>query len=345
MTRVLHVDMDAFYASVEELDDPSLRGRPMAVGGRSESSIITTANYPARDYGIHSAMPVYEAKRLCPQLILKPVRRGRYVEASRQVFDIFRVYSPAVEKVSIDEAYLDLTQASDPKKEALALQEEVYDRTGLTLSCGLSYNKFLAKLASDWNKPRGFKEIKEEEVPQILLPLPVRKVHGIGRQTEKKLARLGIETVEDLMGLEEDFLTDLLGKAGQEVYLRIRGIDPRPIETQRIRKSIGTEETFSTYTRDEAWLLKKLEDFSLELEHALVKTGFFAHTVTVKARDTDFETRTRSQTLEAPLREAKDIYQVARDLFRDLGFRGKLRLLGLSLSSLVPEEEDQLFFL
>ncbi|MDO5037403.1 MAG: DNA polymerase IV [Tissierellia bacterium] len=345
MKKILHADLDAFYASVESLDDPSLVGKPLAVGGRTESSIITTASYEARKYGIHSAMPVYTAKKLCPQLILKPVRRGRYQELSRQVFSIYRAYSPAVEKVSIDEAYLDFTGHKEAKKKALDLQKEVYQRTGLSLSCGLSYNKFLAKLASDWNKPQGFKAIWPDQVPHILKPLPVGRVHGIGQQSEKKLVKLGIETVGDLLEVEEDFLVDQFGKGGREIYKRIRGIDPRKIETHRVRKSLGTEETFAVHTRDQDWLLAKLRDFSRELDLALEKKGFLAHTLTVKVRDVDFKTRTKSQTFEGPIRREEDIYPIARDLFLAMKIDKKLRLLGITLSNLSPEEEEQLYFL
>lgn len=342
---ILHVDIDAFFASVEELDQPQLKGHPLAVGGKSESAIVTTANYEARKYGIHSAMPVYIAKRLCPHLILVPTRKNRYSEMSKKVFAILNNYSSKVEKVSIDEAYLDFTHVEDPIGTAKKLQQEVFERTGLTISCGLSYNKFLAKLASDWEKPRGFTEIREEQIPELLKPLPIRKVHGIGRQSEKKLHAIGVETVGDLLSLERSFLSHILGKGGDEIYERIRGIDHRKVEPNRIRKSIGTEETFDEHTRDKQELYKKLYRYSEELEMLMLKKGFYGYTLTVKIKTVDFVTHTRSRTYDYMIKDKNEIYTYAKTLYDELENEEKLRLMGITLSNLVPEEAVQLNFL
>ncbi|MDO5715713.1 MAG: DNA polymerase IV [Tissierellia bacterium] len=342
--HIVHVDIDAFYASVEELDNPTLKGKPLVVGGKSEQGIVTTANYEARKYGLHSAMPMFQARSLCDNLTIVPMRRKRYREKSREVFDVLHRYSPLIEKVSIDESYLDIRgQKEDGVTLVQNMQREVYQETGLTVSAGLSYNKFLAKLASDWNKPHGFKEIKRNEIPHILWPLPIRKVHGIGHRSEEKLKNLGIETVGDLYQLSEEFLVELFGRGGEELYQRIRGVDRRVVTIQRERKSLGTERTFPS-TRDREVLKKYLENFSKEIAADLLERQIGAMTLTVKIKTWDFEIRTRSKTFDRVQIDPDDIFYNGITIFEELYQGEKIRLIGLTGSNLVDLKALQLSF-
>lgn len=341
----LHLDMDAFFASVEEVDNPSLRGKPVIVGGRSQRGIVTTCNYEARKYGIHSAMPIFMARERCPHGIYLPGRMSRYQEISRKVFSLLREITPRIEPLSIDEAYMDISGIEmKPEELANMIKERVLEETGLTLSVGVSYNKFLAKLASDWNKPNGFMKITKDMMPQILFPLSVGKVYGIGAKSRKKLEDIGIYTIEDLYGLSEDFLVDFFGKWGKEIYDRIRGIDPREIETTRERKSIGVERTFRP-TRDKKLLDKFLMDYAKELEDDLIKRNLHGRTLTVKIKDEDFESHTKSRTYHRYISDKDEIYELSRTLFDEMEWDKSLRLLGISLSNLMDKNLHQLSFL
>ena len=341
----LHLDMDAFFASVEEADNHLLRGKPVIVGGRSQRGIVTTCNYEARKYGIHSAMPIFMARERCPHGIYLPGRMSRYQEVSRKVFSILREITPRIEPLSIDEAYMDISGIEmKPEELAAMIKERVLEETGLTLSVGVSYNKFLAKLASDWNKPNGFMKITEDMMPQILFPLSVGKVYGIGAKSRKKLEDIGIYTIEDLYGLSEDFLVDFFGKWGKEIYDRIRGIDPREIETTRERKSIGVERTFRP-TRDKKLLDKFLMDYAKELEDDLIKRNLHGRTLTVKIKDEDFESHTKSRTYHRYISDKDEIYELSRTLFDEMEWDKSLRLLGISLSNLMDKNLHQLSFL
>lgn len=340
----LHLDMDAFYASVEERDNPSLKGKPVIVGGRSNRGIVTTCNYEARKFGVHSAMPIFMAKELCPNGIFISGRMSRYQEVSKQVFTILRGISSKIEPLSIDEAYMDISQIPlRPEQIRDLIKEKVYRKTGLTLSIGVSYNKFLAKLASDWNKPNGFMIITEEMMPDILFPLSIKKVYGIGAKSQKKLNAIGIYTIEDLYSLEEGLLVDLFGKGGVEIYERIRGIDRRQIETSRERKSIGVERTFRP-TRDRKVLMNYLKDFSYELEMDLSKKDLHGKTLTVKIKDEDFISHTKSKTYNHYIYEGDEIYSLATALFQDIVYDKSLRLIGISLSNLLDKSMEQLSF-
>ena len=238
---IIHMDMDAFYASVEEMDNPSLKGKPLIVGN-SDRGIVTTCNYEARKYGVHSAMPVFMAKKLCPHANFVPNRRERYLDISSKVFEIVYTLTERVEKVSIDEAYIDISDIPLSSLEAVDyIRTNVKDKIGLTMSFGISYNKFLAKIASDWDKPEGLKIITEDMVPEILFPFPLEKVHGIGKKSAEKFYKIGVYNVKDLYNLDEEFLVKMLGKGGREVYNRIRGVDQREVTSKRVRKSIGSE--------------------------------------------------------------------------------------------------------
>lgn len=344
--NILHIDMDAFYASVEEEDNPKIKGRPVIVGGSSKHGIVTTANYEARKYGIHSAMPIFMARQKCPHGLYLPTRIDRYKEASKEVFEGLYEFTDVVEAVSIDEAYLDISELDIcPKKIALEIKEEVLKRTGLTMSVGISYNKFLAKLASDWNKPKGIKVITESMVPEILLDLSVRTVHGIGSISAKRLNEIGIYRVKDLLGLKKEFLVDFFGKQGIEIYQRIRGRDDRIVETHRERKSLGTETTFSDTIKDLEILKKYLYDFSLEVSDSLERKSFHGRTITVKVKYEDFTQRTKSKTLENETNKADDIYKWAKVLLEEIPLNKSLRLIGLSISNLASIDYKQLSFI
>jgi len=296
---ILHVDMDAFFASVEQLDNPSLRGKPVIVGGVSERGVVSTCSYEARKYGVHSAMPGFMARSKCPMGIFLPVRYGRYKEISNKIFDIFKEITPVIEPLSIDEAFLDITDTDfkDGKRVALYIKDRVKKEIGLNLSIGISYNKFLAKLASDWNKPNGIMEIREDMIPDILLPLSISKIHGLGKKSVGKLNNMGIFTVQDLYLLPREFFHSYLGKSGIDIYNRIRGIDDREVQVTRERKSVGKERTLKFNTSDKDELLVYLKDFSEEISRILASKNMMGKTITLKYKTGEFENHTRSKTL------------------------------------------------
>lgn len=342
--KIIHIDVDAFYASVEEIDNPNLIGKPVVVGGRSKRGIITTANYEARKYGIHSAMPLFIAKNLYPSLIIVPGRRHRYLEKSKEVFDILHKYTDTLEKVSIDEAYLDLSNSLNSVDIAKQIKNDVKDKTGLTVSCGVSYNKFLAKLASDWNKPDGLKIISKNDIPDILLPLDIKKVHGLGRKSQEKLRNIGINTVEDMFQLDLEFLEKIFGKMGYEIYQRIRGIDNRAVNSQRSRKSLGVERTFPD-TRDKYILLNRLIQYSVELSKDLSSKNLGFQTLTLKLKTFDFKINTHSKTYSHVINDKQEIENLALELFNTHYKGEKLRLMGISASNLQPLSALQFNFL
>ena len=342
--NILHVDMDAFFASVEILLNPALKNKPLAVGGKNPSGIVTTASYEARKYGVHSAMPMFMAKSLCPNLIVVPTRKGIYGEVSRKVFGYLESFGYTMEQVSIDEAYLDLSGEKAPEALAKTMQREVANRFGLSMSCGLSYNKFLAKIASDMDKPAGFTVIDEARGVAIIKDLPISKIHGIGEKTAARLRELGIHTGADLLGLERDFLQARFGKMGTELYDRVRGVDLRPVEPGRKRKSIGTEETFAE-TRDRAFFKERLMESARQTAFLMEKKGIVGYTVTVKIKTRDFETHTKSKTFPEPVEGDEALYREAKALFDSLYGGEKLRLLGLSVSALEENYSRQLRFL
>jgi len=339
---IIHMDMDAFFAAVEEKDNPKLKGYPVIVGGNSNHGVVTTANYEARKFGVHSAMPIFMAKKLCPHGIYVPGRMHRYKEISDQIFDIIYGITDIVEPLSIDEAYLDVSYIDmEPLKIAKAIKKKVLDEVGLTLSVGISYNKFLAKLASDWNKPDGIKIITKDMIPDLLLPLPVRKIYGIGKKSANRLNSIGVYTVEDLMKLPEDFLMDLFGKYGLEIYERIRGIDRRKVVITRERKSIGSESTFED-TSDIDLLLDYLRQFSIEIAETLTNKNTQAKTVTIKLKYDNFQQHTRSKTLNSYISSEEEIYNIARILLKEFELESKLRLIGLTVSNLMSKDMEQL---
>ena len=341
---ILHVDMDAFFASVEQLDNPSLRGKPVIVGGVSERGVVSTCSYEARKYGVHSAMPGFMARSKCPMGIFLPVRYGRYKEISNKIFDIFKEITPVIEPLSIDEAFLDITDTDfkDGKRVALYIKDRVKKEIGLNLSIGISYNKFLAKLASDWNKPNGIMEIRKDMIPDILLPLSISKIHGLGKKSVGKLNNMGIFTVQDLYLLPREFFHSYLGKSGIEIYNRIRGLDDREVKVTRERKSVGKERTLKFNTSDKDELLVYLKDFSEEVSRILASKNMMGKTITLKYKTGEFENHTRSKTLNKYIYTSEDIYSVCRELLELEDLKDELRLIGLSVSSFKETEIEQL---
>jgi DNA polymerase-4 len=350
-TNILHCDLDAFFASVEQLDNPSLRGKPVIVGGsRHSRGVVSTCSYEARKFGIRSAMPAAQAYRLCPQAVFLPVNMPRYQEASRQVFSILSRYSPIMEIISIDEAFLDISGClslyGSPEKIGRLIKEQVYSELGLIISVGISYNKFLAKLASDMDKPDGFRIITERQAVELLRPLPVSRIWGVGQKTKESLNKLGIKTIGDIQDLPTGWLEDKIGSAGRLFWELAHGIDQRTVEPEHDRKSLGREETFPEDINDATYLKKLIAQFSAELCRKLRQEELQAASITIKLRYSDFKTITRSKTI-TPCNSDIIVTEIASELF-DHSFNSKqpLRLFGLSLGHLSPAaslEQGSLF--
>lgn len=342
MNNILHIDCDAFYASCEELKNPRLKSHPMAVGGLSNKSIITTANYKARAYGIHSAMPVFIAKKLCPNLLLVPVDRTYYKKKSTDVFNIIEKYGSVKEQVSIDEAYLLLDDNEIRIHKAKRIQDEVFKKTGIGVSIGISYNKFLAKLASDWNKPLGIKEINKKDIPYILKDLDIKKVHGLGNKSAQKLKNLGVHKIKDLLVLDEEFLISLFGKQGSYLYKVIRGKDDRIVQKYSKRKSIGREFTFMTNTNDKEILYSYIDHIAQKLEDDLENMNLKAYTINLKIKTEYFKTHTKSFTKDVGIYKKEEISLISKDLLDKILRNEKFRLLGIYLSNLDKKDYLQL---
>lgn len=342
--HILHVDMDAFFASVEQRDNPELKGKPVIVGGISERGVVSTCSYEARKYGVHSAMPIFMAKEKCPNGIFISGRYGRYTKVSQDIFKILNDVTPLVEPVSIDEGYLDLSKSrfNSGMEAARYIKNRIFKEIGLTISVGISYNKFLAKLASDWNKPNGIKEISKEMVPEILFPIPLSKVHGLGKVSVAKLNNMGIFYVKDLYRMDKKFCIEYLGKNGLDIYDRIRGIDNREIETVRERKSVGKEKTLKFDTNDKEELLHYIREFSFEIEKLLNAKNVMGKTVTLKFKTKDFENHTRSRTLNNYISSHEEIYNVSKELLESEELKSSLRLIGISISSFKEKEIEQM---
>lgn len=340
---ILHVDMDSFFASVEVMDNQKLKGKPIIVGGTSERGVVATCSYEARKYGVKSAMPIYIARSLCPTGIFLPTRINRYKEVSKEIFKVFYNVTPYVEPLSIDEAYLDITNSkNDPISVANYIKRTVYNITGLTLSVGISYNKFLSKLASDWNKPSGLKVITEDMIPEILFPLSLNKVYGLGKKSVKKLNDIGIFNIEELHNLPKEILIEFFGKYGVEIYNRIRGIDKRSVEISRQIKSIGRETTLKTDTNDKDELKSYIKSFSVSISRELLKRYISGKTITLKIKTSNFDNHTKSKTLPHYISKEEDIYKEACDILMNLPLNEKIRLIGVSISSLLENKLEQI---
>ena len=339
--KIIHVDMDAFYASVEQKDDPSLQGKPVAVGGGSKRGVVAAASYEARRFGVHSAMSGYLARQKCPELVFVKPRFDRYREISMQIREIFKSYTDLVEPLSLDEAYLDVTEnkIGFPSATLIAreIRSRIYEKTGLTSSAGISINKFLAKIASDINKPNGQKTIPPEEVADFLLSLEIRKFYGVGKVTAEKMHNLGIFTGADLKKQSLEFLTDHFGKSGAHYYEVVRGIHLSPVKPERVPKSVGAERTFSENLSSEVFMLERLERIARELESRLSAGKRAGKTITLKIKYSDFRLQTRSKTLPHYIATKSLILEVARELLYQEPLQNSVRLLGISLSNLNTE--------
>ena len=335
--KIIHVDMDAFYASVEQLDNPELQDKALAVGGGSERGVVAAASYEARKFGIRSAMSGEVARRKCPHLIFVKPRFSRYKEVSKVVHSIFYQYTDLVEALSLDEAYLDVTNNKKGIPSATLIAEEIrtkiYELTGLTASAGISINKFLAKVASDYNKPNGQKTIPPEEVISFLSDLDVRKFHGVGKVTAEKMYRKGWYTGADLRNQSLSNLEKHFGKSGQFYYNVVRGIHLSPVRPQRKPKSVGAERTFDKNISSEIFMVSRLEDIASALDQRLFKTKISGKTITLKIKYSDFVTQTRSKTVPYYTSDIAVILEIAKELLFQEKFKNSVRLLGISLSN------------
>ena len=346
LRKIIHVDMDAFFASVEQRDNPDLRGKPVAVGGSGGRGVVAAASYEARKFGVRSAMPSVTAKRKCPELIFVKHRFEVYREVSEQIRTIFHLYTPHVEPLSLDEAYLDVTEdrhgLGSATAIAVAIRKAIHETTQLTASAGVSYNKFLAKLASDQNKPDGLCIIRPGEGAAFVQSLPVRRFHGVGPKGAEKMARLGIETGADLAQKDREWLAQHFGSFGDYLYRAARGIDLRPVRANRIRKSIGGERTFSEDISAEDELRDTLERIITTVWDRIAEKQAKGRTITLKLKYNDFQTVTRSRSQPQPVADKAQFAQVARTILEDeMPLPMPIRLMGLTLSSLDRDDDEE----
>ena len=343
--KIIHVDMDAFYASVEQLDNPDLRGKPLAVGGSEKRGVVSAASYEARKFGVRSAMSGMQAKRLCPELIFVKPRFDRYGEISKKIRAIFLEYTDKVEPLSLDEAYLDVTENKKGNPSATLIAREIRERIfvelGLTASAGISINKFVAKVASDYNKPNGQKTVNPSEVIPFLEALDIRKFYGVGKVTAEKMYQLGIFTGKDLKEKTLEFLTDQFGKSGKYYYYVVRGIHESEVKPNRIRKSLAAERTFSNNLSSEIFMLEKLDQIAEEVSRRLQKSKVSGKTITLKIKYSDFTLQTRSKTLSYFIRDKIIILDTAKDLLYQEKLNNSVRLLGISISNLNTEKASK----
>lgn len=336
--KIIHVDMDAFYASVAVLDNPELKGKAIAVGSSSDRGVISAASYEARKYGVKSAMSSYVAKQKCPHLIFVKSDFPRYREISKQVRNIFYEYTNLVEPLSLDEAYLDVTEnkKNNPSASLIAkeIRAQIFKETGLRASAGISINKFIAKVASDFNKPNGQKTVNPHEVLQFLEDLPIHKFYGIGKVTAAKMNNMGVFSGKDLKKRTLEELATLFGKAGVHYYNIVRGIHNSPVKPNRIRKSIGAERTFLENMTSEIEMLEKLKTIAIEIEKRMKNNNVKGKTVTLKIKYSDFTLQTRSKTVHLFLQNKTEIFSVVKELLFQEKVKNSVRLLGISISNL-----------
>ncbi len=338
---ILHIDMDAYFASVEQLDNPELRGKPVIICGQSKRSVVSTASYEARKFGVHSAMPYFQAKKLCPEGLFIRGRMSRYKEISISIFDLLYEFTPVVEPVSIDEAYLDITGCEriigEPEVAALKIKQTIYEKTGLTCSVGGAPLKFLSKIASDLNKPDGITIITKGDVHSFIKKLDIKKVPGVGKATYKNLEKLSVKTLGDVDKISESTLTKVLGIQGARLKKLSKGIDFSIVSNKSVRKSISTETTFSEDidkpTEIKKFLLFQSDDIARQLRKKKVR----AKTITLKITFSDFQQVTRRHTLDTSTQSAKTINKEAVLLFEKENCQKKIRLIGVGCASLVPE--------
>ena len=347
---ILHVDMDAFYASVEQRDNPELRGKPLVVGGTTNRGVVAAASYEAREFGVRSAMPMRDAYRRCPSLLRVRPRMSDYQKVSKQIFDIFRSFTPLVEGLSLDEAFLDVTASvalfGAPIDIAAAIKQRILDETSLTASVGVAINKLVAKIASDLDKPDGLTVVYPQDYERRLDPLPVAVLPGIGRETLKRLSGTGIRTIRDLRVAETRILEPVFGRFTQKTRDRAAGIDNRPVVAAREEKSISAEETYDTDLATREDMDRELLRLTERTAARLRKAALAAGTVQIKIRQSDFKTYTRQRRVRPPANGTDQIYAVVRELLgtwlgRNPG--ATIRLFGVGGSDLAPAEQPDLF--
>jgi DNA polymerase-4 len=345
---ILHVDMDAFYASVEQLDHPEYKGRPVIVGadpkGGTGRGVVAACSYEARKFGVRSALPISRAWKLCPEGVYVRPRMKRYVEMSREVMKVFRHYTDLVEPLSIDEAFLDITGSvamlGTPEKIARSIKTDIKEATGLTASVGLAPNKFLAKIASDLNKPDAFVVVSENEIETFLSGLPISRLWGVGPKTEQRLHAIGFRTIHDVRQAAREFLVECLGSLGEHLHQLSRGIDNRPVVPHWEPKSVSSETTFDEDTADRELLLRTILELADHVAERLRADHSRARKVTLKLRYSSFSTHTKQQSLDKLIHTGNEIAAVARTLFEQFPMRQKIRLIGVSAGDLRRDGAD-----
>jgi DNA polymerase-4 len=341
LRKIIHVDMDAFYASVEQMDFPDLRGKPVAVGGNEIRGVVSAASYEARKFGVRSALSGALAKKYCPDLIFVKPRFDRYKEISQKIRKIFHDYTDLVEPLSLDEAYLDVTQNKKGNPSASLIAQEIrlriLNEVGLTASAGISVNKFIAKVASDVNKPNGQKTVSPDEVIPFLEELPIRKFYGVGKVTAEKMYQLGIFTGLDLKSKPIEFLEKHFGKSGTYYFYVVRGIHNSEVKPNRITKSVAAEHTFDENLTSEIFMQERLETIAAELDRRLKKHKIAGKTVTLKIKYSDFTQQTRSKTLPYFISDKSLLFDTVKELLFQERMKDSVRLLGISLSNLNTE--------
>ena len=339
--KIIHIDMDAFYASVEQMDNPELRGKPIAVGGAENRGVVSAASYEARKFGVRSAISGFLAKKNCPELIFVRPRFDRYKEISKKIHKIFRDYTDLVEPLSLDEAYLDVTKNKKGNPSASLLAQEIrlriFNEVGLTASAGISVNKFVAKIASDYNKPNGQKTVNPDEVISFLEQLPIQKFYGVGKVTAERMFQLGIFMGLDLKNKPLEFLEKHFGKSGGFYYNVVRGIHNSEVKSNRIAKSVAAEHTFDINLSSEIFMLEKLDKIAQELERRLKKHQVSGKTITLKIKYSDFTQQTRSKTMPYFIADKSLIFETVKELLYQEKMKDSVRLLGISLSNLNTE--------
>jgi DNA polymerase IV len=345
---IIHLDMDAFYPAVEVLDNPELRGRPVVVGGSRQRGVVSSSSYEARKYGVHSAQPMAKAVRLCPHGVFLPVRMSRYREISRKVFEIFHRFTPLVEPLSIDEAFLDVTGSTrlfgGPEEIARNIKETVFREVGLTVSAGVAPSKFAAKIASEMEKPDGLTVVPEDRVREFLAPLPVSMMWGAGKITLAVLEEMRIRTFQDLSGTPVPVLEERFGRNGPRMHRLSLGIDERSVQPNHAAKSIGHEETFAEDLKDSGSIKKEVLSLADKVARRMRKESLKGRTITLKVKYGDFKLTTRSLTLPAPTDDASEIFGAASGLLqRTQAGERPVRLLGVSVSQLLDERTQSQF--
>lgn len=346
LRKIIHIDMDAFYASVEQLDNPELKGKPIAVGGSEVRGVVSAASYEARKFGVKSAMSGVQAARLCPQLIFVRPRFDRYKEISKQIRAVFLEYTDLVEPLSLDEAYLDVTEnkKGNPSATLIAkeIRQKIFEKTGLTASAGISVNKFVAKIASDYNKPNGQKTVNPDEVEAFIEVLDVKKFYGIGKVTAEKMYQLGIYTGLDLKSKSLEYLEYHFGNSGQSFYNLSRGISYSQVKPNRQMKSIGAERTFNENLSSEIYMEERLENIASEIERRIKKYKISGKTITLKIKYSDFSQQTRSKTLPYFIADKSLILETAKELLYQERLKDSVRLLGISLNNLNTNQKKNI---